>query len=366
MEKEQIIKYMEEALSLAEKAKGTTSPNPSVGAIIVKDNQIIGKGVTQTIGGDHAEIQAIKNCSQSPENASLIVTLEPCCFFGRTPPCVDAILKAKVKEVYIATLDPNEKVNGKGVELLRKEGIKVEYGFFEEKALKLNEDFFKWIKTGIPFVTIKYAMTLDGKMATATHFSKWITGEKAREDTHLLRYRSDAIMVGSNTIRCDNPTLNCRISGKEKYPLRVIMDTIGIITEEHTVISDEHPTLIVTPPEEHLISYYKKIINGRKNKATLQIQMEKGFINIDELLKHLGEFQITSVMVEGGSHTLYSFYKYNAIDKMVVYIAPKILTGSDGIIPFAGEGLKDINQALRLKDITYTQIGDDVKVVGYV
>ncbi len=367
MEKETINKYMREALNMALGVKGTTSPNPSVGAIILKDGKVIGRGVTQKTGSDHAEVQAIKDCGGANlEGATMIVTFEPCCHYGRTPPCVEAIKKHKMKEVYIAVLDPNQQVSGKGVEILRKAGIKAEYGFLEDEARKVNEDFFKWINTGKPFVTVKYAMTLDGKMATANHSSKWITSEESRKDAHLYRFRSDAVMVGSHTIKCDNPRLNSRLTGKEKYPLRIIVDSNGYVNEEHTVIKDEHPTLIVIPPQDDLLAYYEKLIKSRKNKAILPIKMDNNSVDIEELFNHLGTFQITSIMVEGGARALYSCYKYGVIDKIVTYIAPKILSGDDGLIPFAGVGPKSMNDATELKHVEYQQVGEDIKVVGYM
>ncbi len=367
MEKETINKYMREALNMALEVKGTTSPNPSVGAVILKEGKVIGRGVTQKTGSDHAEVQAIKDCGGANlEGATMIVTFEPCCHYGRTPPCVETIKKHKMKEVYIAVLDPNQQVNGKGVDILRKAGIKTEYGFLEDEARKVNEDFFKWINTGKPFVTVKYAMTLDGKMATANHSSKWITCEEARKDAHLYRFRSDAIMVGSHTIKCDNPRLNSRLTGKEKYPLRIIVDSNGHMNEEHTVIKDEYPTLIVIPPQDNLLSYYEKLIKSRKNKAILPIKMDNNSVDIEELFNHLGTFQITSIMVEGGARALYSCYKYGVIDKIVTYIAPKILSGDDGLIPFAGVGPKCMNDATELKNIEYQQVGKDIKVVGYM
>lgn len=370
MDTELINQYMKEALNLAKSVKGMTSPNPAVGAVIIKDNEIIGKGATQRAGEDHAEIQAIKDAlktNTSLEECTMVVTLEPCSIHGKTPPCADRIIKEGFKEVYAAMLDPNKRINGKGIEKLRNAGIVAEYGFMEKEAERINEDFFKWIETGIPFVTVKYAMTLDGRMATSTHSSKWITCEEARKDSHLIRYHSDAVMVGSNTVKYDNPTLNSRIEGKRKYPLRIILDSIGQLDESHTVINDDEPTMVVTPYSENLISYYEKLLKGRKNKATLPIQMKNNLIDINELLKHLGLFQITSVMVEGGSRALYSFFKYKAIDKIVTYIAPKILTGSDSLVPFTGEiGPKDMSKALKLSEVTYKQVGTDIKVTGYL
>jgi diaminohydroxyphosphoribosylaminopyrimidine deaminase/5-amino-6-(5-phosphoribosylamino)uracil reductase len=367
MDRESITKYMKQALQMAKEVKGSTSPNPSVGAILIKNDTIIGKGITLRAGKDHAEVQAIKNASPKDiEGSTLIVTLEPCCFYGRTPPCVEAIKNTKIKEVYIAILDQNPKVNGKSVEILREAGIHVEYGFLEEEAYKINEDFFKWIKTGLPFVTIKYAMTLDGKMATSKHSSKWITGEESRKDSHYLRYQSDAIMIGSNTIKHDNPTLNSRIKGKEKYPLRIILDADGLLEGEHTVIKDKQPTMIVIPPDDRLLSFYNKLIKNNINKAILPIKVEGEVIDLKELLKHLGEFQITSIVVEGGSRALFSLYKQGVIDKVVTYIAPKILSGSDGVIPFHGTGPKDMSQALQLSDVEYLIIGNDIKISGYV
>ncbi len=366
MDKDSVIKFMKKAIKMADDVKGTTSPNPSVGAILVKDGEIIGKGITQRAGKDHAEIQAIKKAKKPVEGSTLIVTLEPCCFYGRTPPCVDAIKNAKIKEVYIAVLDKNPRVNGKSVDILRKAGIKTEVGLLEEEAYRLNEDFFKWIRTGTPFVTVKYAMTIDGKMATSTYSSKWITGEESRQDAHYLRFRNDAIMIGSNTIKLDNPILNCRIKGKEKYPLRIILDTVGQLTEENIVIYDKNPTMIVVPPNDKILSYYNKLIKNKINKAMLPIQMEDELIDLPELLKHLGEFQITSIMVEGGSRALYSLYKQDVIDKIVTYVAPIILSGDDGIIPFAGTGPKEISDAIRLQKVEYKKIGKDIKITGYL
>ncbi|MGB9802403.1 bifunctional diaminohydroxyphosphoribosylaminopyrimidine deaminase/5-amino-6-(5-phosphoribosylamino)uracil reductase RibD [Desulfofundulus sp.] len=357
---------MKMALDLARQALGRTSPNPMVGAVLVKDGQVVGRGYHARAGTPHAEIHALNEAGERAAGATLYVTLEPCCHWGRTGPCTEAILAAGVKRVVAAMPDPNPLVAGRGLELLRQAGVEVTVGVLEGEARKLNEVFIKYITTGSPFVALKAAMSLDGKIATRTGESRWITGPQARLAVHHLRDRYDAILVGVNTVLKDNPSLTTRIPGKEgKDPLRVIVDSLArtppdarVITQQSTV-----PTIVAVTeraPQENL---------RRLEEAGAQILVVSGSgsrVDLTLLMKELARREITSVLVEGGGEIHASFLESRLVDKVIWFIAPVIIGGRQAPGPVAGEGPARLLEAVRLRDVSLTRYGEDICVEGYV
>lgn len=310
--------FMQQALSLAGKGRYLAAPNPMVGCIIVRDNKIVGQGWHKGPGENHAEIEALEKAGSKAKGSEVYVTLEPCAHHGRTPPCVDALIKAQVKAVHIPFIDPNPLVNGKSIAKLKKHGIKVYIGEEEEQARQLNTIFFHYIKTKKPYVIAKWAMSLDGKMATATGDSRWISGEQSRQQVHQLRHEVAAILVGANTIIKDDPLLTVRLSEVQRQPLRLILDNNGNIPKSARIFDPKLPgkTIIITT---------KKTIKY-KNIETIVIAADKNDqIDLQELLTELGKREISSVLVEGGAETLTGFFTQQAIDKFYVYIAPKII-----------------------------------------
>ena len=355
--------YMERALSLARMAMGSTSPNPAVGAVIVNDGVIVGEGYTQPPGLAHAEVVALKQAGEKSRGATMYVTLEPCCFYGRTPPCTKAILDAGIAGVHIATLDPNPKVAGKGRAELEDAGITVYAGEREEEAQEINEAYFKYITTGIPFVTAKFAISLDGKIATWTGDSHWISCEESRRFVHRLRRASDAIMVGVNTIVIDDPRLTVREGQSEKYPLRVIVDSKGRVLSTARVFSEPGKTVVAVTPDAP-----SETIKELKNVGAEVVVMPswKSMVDLNELLVELGRRNITSILVEGGSGLLGSMFDGCMVDKVVAFIAPVIVGGEDAKSAVGGQGAHRIGQALQLSRIKVERCGKDVMVMGYL
>ncbi len=363
------IQYMRKALSLAREVKGNTSPNPAVGAVIVKNDHIIAKGTTQKAGDDHAEVVALKKAGDLSAGSLLYVTLEPCCFFGRTPPCTDLIIKKKIKKVFIGTLDPNPKVNGQGVTKLKEAGIEVEYGFLEKEINEVNEDFIYFIKTNRPYCIAKYAMTLDGKIATHMGDSQWISNEKSRDRVQHLRNQVDGIMVGVNTVIHDNPRLTVRLNDKHKDPVRIVMDSNGRTPLDSNVLQDEYDTIFVmkkTPQapakqRDELIQ-----ICQAKGKKVLTEESDTPRISLSKAFKQLVNENITSILLEGGGELLSSALREKVINKVICFIGPKIVLGSDGIFPFGGLGLEKMGDAYQVSHITAEVIENDVIITGYI
>lgn len=355
--------YMERALTLARMAVGNTSPNPAVGAVIVNDGVVVGEGYTQPPGSAHAEIVALKQAGDKSRKATMYVTLEPCCFYGRTPPCTKAILDAGLSTVHIATLDTNPKVAGKGRSELESAGITVFIGEREEEARDINEAYFKYITTGIPFVTAKFAISLDGKIATWTGDSHWISCEESRRYVHRMRRASDAIMVGVNTIVIDDPRLTVREGKNEKYPLRVIVDSKGRVLPTARVFSEPGKTMVATAP-----GVAPETVNELRHVGAEVVELPswKSMVDLNELLKELGRRNITSVLVEGGSTLLGTLFDGCLVDKVVAFIAPVIVGGEDAKSAVGGQGAHRIGQALQLSRIKVERCGKDVMVMGYL
>jgi diaminohydroxyphosphoribosylaminopyrimidine deaminase/5-amino-6-(5-phosphoribosylamino)uracil reductase len=349
------------ALSLAQSVKGYTSPNPAVGCVIVKENRVVGQGATQPYGQSHAEIVALREAGKEAKGATVYVTLEPCVWYPgkRTPPCTDALIEAGVKKVYIGSLDPNPSVRGKGIQKLREAGIEVVFteDYYRE-ILDLNQDFSKYIQTGLPYVIAKYAMTIDGQIATQEGDSHWITSEEARERVHILRSQVDAIMVGIGTVLADNPHLTVRLKTPSRQPLRVIIDPYGRTPPEAHVRRDGHPTLFITLPGygQSLSAPNVSVWEMGKNKT----------IPMREVFERLGkEKRISSVLVEGGGRLLYRCLHEDTIDKLLVFIGGKLI-GGRGIPPFDGEGAKKLSEAPPIKRFYAENLAHDVIIHAYL
>jgi diaminohydroxyphosphoribosylaminopyrimidine deaminase/5-amino-6-(5-phosphoribosylamino)uracil reductase len=351
--------YMKVALQLAEQGSGQTSPNPLVGAVVVKNGQILGMGAHLKAGEPHAEVHAIRMAGAEAEDSTVYVTLEPCSHHGKTPPCADLLISSKVRRVVIAAVDPNPLVAGRGIKKLQAAGIEVVSGVLNSEAEALNKVFFHFIQTRRPFVTLKWAGSLDGKTATVTGESKWITGEEARLDVHKYRELHDAILAGAETVIKDDPSLTCRLENPKKQPVRIVLDTHLRTPETAAVVNDGlSETWIITgsgvSPE--------KIASFQKKKAVI-IQMNTPAIEIGNLLLLLGEKNITSLFVEGGAAVHGSFIKSGLFNEVVSYAAPMLIGGKEAPPAVGGAGFSGINEAIRLK-IKQTEIlGDDLKIV---
>jgi diaminohydroxyphosphoribosylaminopyrimidine deaminase/5-amino-6-(5-phosphoribosylamino)uracil reductase len=359
---------MECALSLARLSLGYTSPNPAVGAVIVRDGVVVGLGYTQPPGSKHAEIMALEHAGTRARGATMFVTLEPCCHYGRTPPCTEAIIEAGISEVHAALIDPNPLVNGKGIKALEEAGIRTFVGEYEEKAREINEGYIKFITTGLPFVIAKFAMSLDGKIATQTGDSKWISNEESRKYVHYLRHIVDAIMVGANTVLADDPQLSARgCSGRggktKRQPLRVIVDGKGRTPPSARIFKEPGETIIaVAKPLDP-----KKLENFRKvNAEVAEFNATKGVIDLSELLAVLGRRQVTSVLVEGGNKLFGSLFDQGLVDKVLAFVSPIIIGGERAKSAVGGNGVDRIGEALQLSRVKITEFGSDVLISGYV
>jgi len=359
--------YMECALSLAELARGYASPNPAVGAVVVKDGIIVGMGYTQPAGSDHAEVMALRQAGDSARGATMYVSLEPCCHYGRTPPCTQAIINAKIAEVHIALIDPNPAVSGHGVRELASAGIKTHVGSHQEEAYEVNEAYVKYITTGLPFVITKFAMSLDGKIATKTGQSKWISNREARDFVHALRHTVDAIMVGVNTVIADDPQLTARCccgkGGKAKtQPLRLIVDSQGRTPLDANVFKQ---------PGRTLLAAVEPLNKDTKNRLAqigvevLEVPGAEGKVDLPHLLEVLGASGIVSILVEGGSELLGSLFDRKLVDKVLVFISPMIIGGGQAKTAVGGNGVGMIAEALCLNRIQFSNFGDNILACGY-
>lgn len=353
--------YMKRALELAKTAMGHTSPNPMVGCVVVKDGRIVAEGCHEKYGEFHAERNALTKCREDVEGADLYVTLEPCCHQGKTPPCTDIIIEKRIGRVFVGAMDPNPKVAGNGVRLLREKGIQVETGILEKECLELNEIFFHFIRTGMPFVVMKYAMTLDGKIAASTGDSKWVTGEAARKHVHELRNKYSAIMAGVDTVLADDPMLNCRIP-KGTDPVRIICDTHLRIPEESQIVASasEIPTIVAYAGDgkkekrEKLLSAGVELIRcGDGDQVDLNLLFHK-----------LGERQIDSVLVEGGGTLHGSLLLTGLVNRVYAYVAPKLIGGKEAKSPVEGTGFSRMREAAVLNEIEIIPFGEDICITG--
>lgn len=355
--------YMRLAVSLAAKGVGAVNPNPLVGAVIVKDDRIIGQGYHVRYGELHAERAALASLTESAEGAEMYVTLEPCCHYGKQPPCVEAIVENKISKVYVGSDDPNDKVAGKGIEYLRSHGITVETHMLKSECDKLNQVFFHYITTKTPYVLMKYAMTMDGKIAAYTGESKWITGTGARQRVQETRNEYTGIMVGIGTVLADNPMLTCRLEGG-RNPIRIVCDTKLRIPYESNLVqtAEEIPTIVAYGETAGENQDIRDKLTGleRMGVKVLPVELKCGHINLEALMRLLGERQIDSILLEGGGILNYSAVTSGIVNEVHAYIAPKILGGSNAPTPVGGQGIEkpDLAAMFRLKDMEI--IGDDV------
>jgi diaminohydroxyphosphoribosylaminopyrimidine deaminase/5-amino-6-(5-phosphoribosylamino)uracil reductase len=358
-------KYMRMALRLAAKAHGRTSPNPMVGAVVVKDGRVVAGGWHKKAGEPHAEAVALRKAGAAANGATLYVTLEPCSHVNkRTPPCSPLVIRSGVKRVVIAMIDPNPRVSGGGVRAIRKAGIEVVTGVLEPEASRLNEAFVKHVTKKVPFVTLKIAQTLDGKIATASGESKWITGGKAREEGHRLRDQDDAILAGINTVLKDNPSLTARIPGG-RDPIRVIVDsTLRIPLTANVLTQKSSAKTIVATLTRSSKAKIKKIQD--RGAEVLIVRSDKGRVDLKDLMKKLGKMDIMSVLIEGGAEINASALKAGIVDKVIMFIAPALMTGRDALCSIGGASPVKLSQAIRLRDVTTRFVGEDLMVEGYI
>jgi diaminohydroxyphosphoribosylaminopyrimidine deaminase/5-amino-6-(5-phosphoribosylamino)uracil reductase len=356
--------YMQRAFTLARSVLGTTSPNPAVGAVIVKDGRIVGEGATRPPSQPHAEIIALRQAGPSARDATLYLTLEPHCFHGRTPPCTRAIIDAGIKEVHIATLDPNPRVNGQGKAELEDAGIKVFLQESSSEATELYEAFARHIRTGLPFVIAKFAMSLDGKIATRTGHSQWVTGPASRALVHNLRHACDALMVGVNTVLRDDPKLTARDpqgNSLPRQPIRVIVDSHGRTPPGAQLFKEPGKTLVaVNNASSDTIKALKSV-----GAEVIKLPERNGMVSLQPLLEELGRRDIVSLFVEGGGALLGSLFDQALVDKVYAFIAPVIIGGKDALSPVEGLGIDVMARALRLDNVSVQQIGDDILIKGY-
>ena len=355
-------KIMGRALALARRGIGKTSPNPAVGCVIVRNGVVVGEGWHRKAGTPHAEVHALRRAGELSRGADVYVTLEPCSHFGKTPPCADALVDAGVRRVFVGMVDPNPKVSGRGIELLRSAGIEVVTGILEAECRRLNEPFLKHVTTGLPFVILKSAMTMDGKTATATGDSRWITNEKSRNYVHKLRSAVDAVMVGVGTALADDPQLTARIPGG-KDPVRIVVDSALRIPHDARMLHQQSSaaTIIATVSEDQnrtadLESIGVEVLRCRGNQ---------GRVDLCDLLSRLGARGIQSILLEGGSELAGEALRSGLIDKVLLFFAPKFLGGADGFGLFGGPSAKRMDESLRLKDVDVRRFGDDVMIEAY-
>ncbi len=375
------IKFMRPVLALAKKGKGYTSPNPMVGALIVKNGQIVGKGYHARAGANHAEICAIEDAGKNAEHGTLYVNLEPCAHTNKkTPPCVPAIIGSGLSRVVIGMRDPNPLVKGNGMRALEKANIQIVCGVMEKQAEELNRVYIKYITTKLPFVTIKYAMSIDGKIAARTGDSKWISNDKSRRFVHKLRSSSDAVLVGVNTVIKDDPRLTPRhVSITDKMPVRIILDSSVRIPIKsrvlNTPINNDNDLILRRGTARRaptIVAVTKEATKSNVEKLKqigieiICCKMDKNkMVDIHDLLSKLGKKGITSILVEGGSKVMSSFMEERAIDRIFAFIGPKIIGGDRVLVPFGGKGVSKIKDAVSLKDIRVRRFQDDIMIEGY-
>lgn len=355
-------RYMRFALELARATRGQTSPNPQVGAVVVKDGRIVGTGTHLGAGTAHAEVHALQTAGKKASGGTLYVTLEPCNHHGRTPPCTEAIIEAGICTVVVGCEDANPHVEGSGITRLRKAGIHIVTGVLEKECYRLNEVFFHYIQTGLPFMTVKTASTLDGKIATPTRDSKWVTGEEARAHVQMLRHEHDAVLVGIETVLRDDPQLTARLPQGGLNPIRLVVDSrLRLPLEARVCDTSNAPTWVFCTErrdkdkEKALVEKGVRVFTTGKNER----------VNLADVLRILGQREVTSVLVEGGSTLNGSLLKEGLVHKMIAFIAPKLLGGGLGLTSYGGEGWDRMNDAVSLSEVTVSQFGQDICITGY-
>ena len=357
--------YMLQAIQLAKQGEGWTNPNPMVGAVIVKNGRIIGKGYHKKCGGLHAERNAIASLTESAEGATIYVTLEPCCHYGKTPPCTEAIIEQKIKRVVIGSRDPNPKVSGKGIKMLQEAGIEVIEDFMREECDRLNPVFFHYITTKTPYVVMKYAMTLDGKIATKTGASKWITGEAARAEVQHMRHRYMGIMAGIGTVLADDPMLNVRVEGW-KSPIRILCDSGLRIPLDGQIVKSagKYRTIVAYADSENTEAKRKRL--HEMGVETICCPDENNQVDLKKLMKYLGEEGIDSILLEGGGTLNDSALRAGIVQEVQAFIAPKLFGGMNSKTPVEGIGVRFPSEAVKLKCTDICQIGEDIRITCQV
>ena len=355
------ISYMKTAIGLARRGVGKTSPNPAVGAVVVKKGRVVGRGYHRRAGLPHAEIEALNEAGRRARGGDLYVTLEPCNHTGRTPPCTESIIAAGVERVFVGSTDPNPLVAGRGVKRLKRAGITVTAGILEGESARINEAYNKFITTRLPYVTLKMAATLDGRIATGSGESKWITGERSRRHVHKMRGETDAVMVGSGTVERDNPALTTRYA-KGRDPVRVVVDSEMKIPLTARLFSREGRVIIATTrraPKD-------RVSEAEERGATiLLLPSVKGGVSLKRLMIKLGEMGIMSVMIEGGSRLAASSVRSGIVDKLCLFYAPKMI-GDDGVPLLGGVEVKRLGDCIAVKDMRIKRLGEDFMLEGYL
>lgn len=358
--------YMRRALELAGLARGRTSPNPLVGAVIVRDGEIVGEGYHRRAGTPHAEVHALRDAGERARGATLYVTLEPCNHYGRTPPCTEALIAAGIAEVYMAMLDPNPLVNGQGRERLERAGIRTFVGLCGQEAAALNRPFITHITQGRPLVIVKVACSLDGKIATRTGESRWISGELARQRVHKLRDEVDAIMVGANTAIVDDPRLTTRLPGGEEvqHPLRIVVDSRGRVPLAARLFDPELPGRAMLATTAACSLVHREALRQRGIEVLVLPAGPDGRVELSALLQELGRQQVTSLLVEGGGTLLDAFFRARLVDQVLAFVAPLIIGGREAPSAVGGEGVALLREAPRLVNPSVEQVGEDFLISG--
>ncbi len=362
--------YMSRALELADLALGRTSPNPAVGAVVVKNGLIVGEGYTQPPGFAHAEVVALAAAGRNADGADLYVTLEPCCHHGRTPPCTDAIIAAGVRSVHLSMLDPFPRVDGRGVDALRHAGIAVEIGERLDDAARINRAFVHFVRTGRPFVTVKWAMTLDGKIATRTGDSRWVSGDASRRLVHRERDASDAIVVGVGTVLLDDPLLTVRLDPSEDVraprpvpPLRVVLDSQARTPPASRLLADVAPgTVLIATTEQAPSAQIQRLLDA--GAEVVVFPAVDGRVELQAVLAELARRGKIRVIVEGGSEVNGAFFQSSLVDRVLIFVAPKLVGGLRAPTPIGGEGRDTMSKAIALGDLTWRSVGDDLLIEG--
>ncbi len=352
--------YLRETLRLAKKGAGYVSPNPLVGAVVVKNGYPVGKGAHLRAGGPHAEVKALNEAGNRSQGATLYVNLEPCCHYGKTPPCVDFIIKRGIKKVVCAMQDPNPLVSGKGFSRLRQAGIEVDVGKLEKEARRLNEIYLKYITTGLPFVILKWAQTLDGKIATCRGDSRWISSEPSRRYVHQIRSQTDAVLVGAETIVKDDPLLSVRLV-KGRSPLKIVLDSRLRLPPQAKVLQGEK---LIVATTQRADQQRVDCLRGCGAEIWQLPSTPNGWVDIEAVTRKAGRHQITSILIEGGAHIAASALKAKVVDKVIVFIAPRIL--GEGLSAVKGLGIESISASLPLRDIQIRRCGEDIVYSGYL
>lgn len=356
-------KYMKQALLLARKGAGRVSPNPMVGAVVVRDGGVVGSGFHRVFGGPHAEVEALKDAGERALGADLYVTLEPCCHYGKTPPCTEAVIGSGVRRVFVGMIDPHPSVSGEGIKKIQQAGIDVTTGILEKDCRTVNESFIKFTTARLPFVTLKTALSMDGKTATYCRDSKWISGKRSRKTVHRLRSHSDAVMVGIETVMADDPLLTVRLDGcKTRQPLRIVVDSRLRIPLESRMLGDN--VVIATVEGNSKTEKAGKLI--ARGVELIETPAKQNRVDLRALMQRLADRDIASILLEGGSELNGSALEAGLVDKVIIFYAPKIIGGAKAPGMVGGEGIKSVADAIGIERITLRRVDDDIMVQGYI